>query len=60
MVASAAALGAWIAFMIAGMTEFNFGDSEVLTLFLFIASAPYAFMQKRSEVSGPEVSRSIL
>ena len=60
MVASAAALGAWIAFMIAGMTEFNFGDSEVLTLFLFVASAPYAFMQKRSEVSGPEVSRSIL
>jgi len=59
MVASAAALGAWIAFMIAGMTEFNFGDSEVLTLFLFIASAPYAFMQKRSEVSGSEVSRSI-
>jgi putative inorganic carbon (HCO3(-)) transporter len=60
LVASAAALGAWIALMVAGMTEFNFGDSEVLTLFLFIASAPYAFMQKRSEVSGSEVSRSNL
>ena len=41
----AAALGAWVALMIAGMIEYNFGDSEVLTFFLFIASAPYAFMQ---------------
>ena len=39
---SAAAMGAWVAFVIAGMLEYNFGDSEVLTLFLFIMSAPYA------------------
>ena len=28
--------------MVAGMFEYNFGDSEVLTLFLFIMSAPNA------------------
>jgi O-antigen ligase len=39
---SAAALGAWAAIMVAGMFEYNFGDSEVLTLFLFIVSSPYA------------------
>jgi O-antigen ligase len=60
LVASLGALGAWVALMIAGITEYNFGDSEVLTLFLFIASAPYAFMLERSEVSGSPfpVSRS--
>jgi O-antigen ligase len=57
LMASAAALAAWIALMVAGLTEYNFGDSEVLTLFLFIASAPYAYMQKRSGVPGSEVSR---
>jgi len=35
--------------MIAGMAEYNFGDSEVLTLFLFIVSAPYAFMIQDKE-----------
>jgi putative inorganic carbon (hco3(-)) transporter len=42
---STAALGAWVAFICAGMLEYNFGDSEVLTLFLFIMSAPYVFRQ---------------
>jgi O-antigen ligase len=37
-----AALGGWIALLVAGMFEYNFGDSEVLTLFLFMISAPYA------------------
>lgn len=40
--AAAAAIGAWIALLVAGMFEYNFGDSEVLTLFLFTMSAPYA------------------
>jgi len=40
--AAAAAVGAWIALLAAGMFEYNFGDSEVLTLFLFTMSAPYA------------------
>jgi putative inorganic carbon (HCO3(-)) transporter len=40
---SSAAIGCWIALMIAGMFEYNFGDSEVLILFLFIVSAPYVY-----------------
>lgn len=43
VLASSAALGCWAALMIAGLFEYNFGDSEVLTLFLFIASAPYCY-----------------
>jgi O-antigen ligase len=45
LIISTAALGAWVAFLIAGLLEYNFGDSEVLTLFLFIMSAPYVFRQ---------------
>jgi O-antigen ligase len=43
LVASASALGAWTALMVSGLFEYNFGDSEVLTLFLFVMSAPRAF-----------------
>jgi putative inorganic carbon (hco3(-)) transporter len=43
LMGSAAALASWAALIVAGMFEYNFGDSEVLTLFLFIMSAPYAF-----------------
>jgi putative inorganic carbon (hco3(-)) transporter len=50
LLASSAAIAALAALLIAGMFEYNFGDSEVLTLFLFIVSAPYAFMISRSEV----------
>jgi putative inorganic carbon (hco3(-)) transporter len=39
---SAGALGAWVAFLFAGLFEYNFGDSEVLVLFLFIMGASYA------------------
>jgi putative inorganic carbon (hco3(-)) transporter len=42
IVASTAAMGSWLALLVAGMFEYNFGDSEVLTLFLFIMSAPNA------------------
>jgi O-antigen ligase len=42
--ASTAALGCAAALLVAGLFEYNFGDSEVLTLFLFIMSAPYAFL----------------
>jgi putative inorganic carbon (hco3(-)) transporter len=51
LTASSAAIAAWVALLIAGMLEYNFGDSEVLTLFLFIASAPYAFIASRPKVS---------
>jgi putative inorganic carbon (hco3(-)) transporter len=43
LMASSAAMAAWVALIVAGIFEYNFGDSEVLTLFLFIMSAPYAF-----------------
>jgi putative inorganic carbon (hco3(-)) transporter len=53
LMASSAAIAAWAALLIAGMLEYNFGDSEVLTLFLFITSAPYAFMVSSSKVLQP-------
>jgi O-antigen ligase len=40
--AGAAAVGAWVALLAAGLFEYNYGDSEVLTVFLFIMSAPLA------------------
>ncbi len=46
---SSAALGSWAALVVAGMFEYNFGDSEVLILFLFTTSVPYAFAQNRAE-----------
>jgi O-antigen ligase len=50
LTAACTALAAWGALMIAGMFEYNFGDSEVLTFFLFLASAPYAFMIQNATV----------
>jgi O-antigen ligase len=46
IVTSIAAMGSWLALLVAGMFEYNFGDSEVLTLFLFIMSAPNAAQSK--------------
>jgi O-antigen ligase len=36
-----ASLGSLTAFVVAGLTEYNFGDSEVLVLLLFIVSVPF-------------------
>jgi putative inorganic carbon (HCO3(-)) transporter len=44
-IASTAALGAFAALLVAGMFEYNFGDSEIMILFLFMMSAPYAFIE---------------
>jgi putative inorganic carbon (hco3(-)) transporter len=44
LVASTAALAACAALLVAGIFEYNFGDSEVLTLFVFLTGAPYAFL----------------
>jgi O-antigen ligase len=41
--AATAALACWAALMVSGLFEYNFGDSEVLALFLFFVAAPYAF-----------------
>ena len=43
LVAASTALGAETALVVSGLFEYNFGDSEVLTLFLFIMAAPRAF-----------------
>ena len=48
---SSAALGSWAALVVAGMFEYNFGDSEVLLLFLFATSVPYAFDQYKAEAA---------
>ena len=37
-----ASLAAWLAFVVEGVFEFNFGTSSVLMLFLFVISIPYA------------------
>ncbi len=58
-IASLAAVGAWTAFMIAGLGEYNFGDSEILILFLFIMSAPYAFFPKSLTRSGMQITTGL-
>ncbi len=45
LLVSTAALGGLAALLVAGMFEYNFGDSEVLTLFLFIVALPYQFLR---------------
>jgi putative inorganic carbon (hco3(-)) transporter len=41
-----------IALFVAGLFEFNFGDSEVLMIFLFLVSAPYALEDGDSNQTG--------
>jgi O-antigen ligase len=52
------ALLATVALIVAGMFEYNFGDSEVFILFMFLISAPYAggTMEKDVEVDRPGAS----
>jgi O-antigen ligase len=57
---SSAALGSWAALMAAGLFEYNFGDSEVLTLFLFIMSAPYAYSREITETTGKSSDRTAI
>jgi O-antigen ligase len=45
---SAAALGVLAALMIAGLFEYNFGDSEVLMFTLMLAALPYGLRRQRS------------
>jgi O-antigen ligase len=56
LMASTAALGACAALITAGMFEYNFGDSEILTLFLFMMSAPYVYLND-STVCGNAADR---
>jgi O-antigen ligase len=44
LMVSSTAIASVTALLVAGIVEYNFGDSEVLILFLFTVSAPYAFI----------------
>ena len=46
------ALAAWLAFMVEGFFEFNFGTSPVLMLFLFVVATP--FVLERIEAASGE------
>jgi len=39
-------LSVLVAFSVAGLTEYNFGDSEVLMLFMFLVSMSYGLSAK--------------
>ncbi|MBI4480115.1 MAG: O-antigen ligase family protein [Acidobacteria bacterium] len=43
-----AAIGATIGLLVAGIFEYNFGDSEVVMLYLFVIALPYAWNQRES------------
>jgi O-antigen ligase len=42
-----------IAFFVAGLFEYNFGDSEVVTLFLYLTTLPFALNQALKNHSSP-------
>jgi O-antigen ligase len=44
--AARAAISCLVAFLVAGLFEYNFGDSEVRTLFLFILTSPYVIFRE--------------
>jgi hypothetical protein len=46
-----AALAAWLALVVEGCFEFNFGTSPVLMLFLFVTSTPFV-VDKQARVEG--------
>jgi hypothetical protein len=46
------ALGVLVAIMVAGLFEYNFGDSEVLMFVLLVASLPYALRRQRTLAAG--------
>jgi O-antigen ligase len=48
---AAAGLGAIAAMLVAGLFEYNFGDSEFLMLFLALITLPYAAARDRTAVS---------
>jgi len=46
------ALGVLVAILVAGLFEYNFGDSEVLMFVLLVASLPYALRRERTLAAG--------
>ena len=48
-----AALAAWLAFLAEGFSEFNFGASPVLMVFLFVMSTPFIAQHLESRTTPP-------
>jgi hypothetical protein len=42
------ALAVWAAVLVAGLFEYNLGDSEVLMFFLLASALPYALRRERA------------
>jgi hypothetical protein len=47
--AAGAAFALLCATMVAGLFEYNFGDSEILMLLLVVSAAPYALRRQRED-----------
>ncbi|HEV3254963.1 MAG TPA: O-antigen ligase family protein [Candidatus Acidoferrales bacterium] len=52
-----AALAGWLAFLVEGLFEFNFGTSPVLMVFLFLAVAPFAAAAASATGAHPDSQR---
>jgi O-antigen ligase len=50
---AAGALALLVAIMVAGLFEYNFGDSEILMLILLVSALPYALRRERATPSTP-------
>jgi hypothetical protein len=46
------AIAAWLAMVLEGCFEFNFGTSPVLMMFLFVASTPFIVAQAEAFETG--------
>jgi len=46
--AAAAAFALLVAVLVAGLFEYNFGDSEILMFLLLVSSLPYALRRQRA------------
>jgi O-antigen ligase len=54
---SCIAMGALVSLLVAGLAEWNFNDSEVLILFMFLVAAPYTYLQKNAADQVPVAAR---
>jgi O-antigen ligase len=52
---AAGALGLLVAILVAGLFEYNFGDSEILMLILLVSALPYALRREREGAGQREV-----
>jgi O-antigen ligase len=55
---SSIAMGALVSLLVAGLAEWNFNDSEVLILFMFLVAAPYTFLKENAAVQAPAAART--